>query len=168
RVPLIVRWPGIVKPGSRCSTPVQSIDFYPTLLDVTGAKRPAQPLDGESLLPLLKQTGTLNRKAVFWHFPAYLQANRNMRSPWRTTPAGSVRSGDWKLIEFFEEGRLELYNLKDDVGERSNLANKLPGKTRELHRLMKDWRAAIKAPVPTKKNPKYDPTAKPKKRKRRK
>ncbi len=167
RVPLIVRWPGHVKPGSRCDVPVASIDFYPTLLNVTGAKPPKQLLDGENLVPLLKQSGRLKRTALYWHFPAYLQGNRGNQSPWRTTPAGAVRTGNWKLLEFFEDGRLELYNLKDDIGERTDLSRKMPEKTRELHRLLKDWRAAVHAPVPREKNPGFDPSAKsPQKKKR--
>ena len=70
------------------------------------------------------------------------------KDTWRTTPAGAVRSGDWKLIEFFEDGRLELYNLKDDIGEKTNLADRLPRKRDELHALLRDWRAAVNAPMP--------------------
>jgi arylsulfatase A-like enzyme len=81
-----------------------------------------------------------------------------MTGPWRTTPAGAVRSGDWKLIEFFEDGRLELYNLKDDIGESKNLAKSRPEKTREMHAVLKAWRRSVKAPVPTEKNPVYVPT----------
>jgi len=153
RVPLIVRWPGHTKPGSRSDVPVASIDFYPTLLEAAGVKRGSRLLDGESLVPLLEQKGGLKRKALFWHFPAYLQAYRGMPSPWRTTPAGTVRAGDWKLLEFFEDGRLELYNLKDDIGESKDLAKQRPEKTRELHGLLKAWRKAVSAPVPTEKNP---------------
>jgi arylsulfatase A-like enzyme len=168
RVPLIVRWPGHTTAGSRSDVPVASIDFYPTLLEAAGVDRAGRLLDGESLVGVLTQTGSLKRKALFWHFPAYLQAYRGMQSPWRTTPAGAVRAGDWKLIEFFEDGRLELYNLKDDVGESKNLAEQRPEKTRVLHRLLKEWRKSVKAPVPTGKNPAYDPNARPKRRKRRK
>lgn len=155
RVPLIVRWPGHTKPGRRSDVPVASIDFYPTLLEAAGVKRTGRLLDGESLVPLLEQTGSLKRKALFWHFPAYLQAYRGMKGPWRTTPAGAVHAGDWKLIEFFEDGRLELYNLKDDIGESKDLAKSRPEKTRELHTLLQAWRKSVKAPVPTEKNPAY-------------
>jgi len=167
RVPLVVRWPGEVKPGSTCDVPVMGIDFYPTMLELAGAPKPAeQVLDGESIVPLLTRGGTLRRKAIFWHFPAYLEANYGWKGTWRTTPAGAVRRGNWKLIEYFEDGTLELYNLKDDIGEKHNLAAKMQKRTKQLHDLLKDWRKSIKAPVPTKLNPKYNPEAKNKKQKR--
>jgi arylsulfatase A-like enzyme len=161
REPMIVRWPGKVRAGSRCDVPVIGLDFYPTMLALAGAEAdPQHVLDGESLVPLLRGTGSPKRDAIFWHFPAYLQAYRGGEGPWRTTPAGAVRAGDWKLIEFFEDGRLELYNLKDDIGEKRNLADKLPDRTRALHRRLAAWRRRVGAPVPTKRNPKYDPNAK--------
>ena len=155
REPMIVRWPANVKPGTRCDVPVIGLDFYPTLLDIAGLKKqPGQVLDGESLTPLLTQTAALKRDAIFWHFPAYLQGSRGT---WRTTPAGAIRLGDFKLIEFFEDSRLELYNLKDDIGEAKNLAKTMPDKTRALHQRLRAWRKAVNAPVPTKPNPKFDP-----------
>lgn len=169
RVPLTVRWPGKVKPGTRSDEPVTTVDFYPTLLAAAGVKPPEeQPLDGRNLLPLLTQTGGLNRRAIYWHFPAYLQRYRGIPGPWRTTPAGAVRSGRYKLIEFFEDDRLELYDLENDPGESKNLAESEPEKTRELHGLLKSWRKSLNAPVPTTKNPKFDPTFKRPGRKRRK
>ena len=156
RVPLIVRWPAKVKAGSRCDVPVMTTDFYPTFLDLAGIERPKNyPLDGESIAPLLTQSGSLKRKAIFWHFPAYLEAYNRRQGQWRTTPTAAMRQGDWKLHEFFEDGRLELYNLKDDLGEKHNLATKMPEKTQELHKAMLAWRKTINAPVPTKLNPKY-------------
>lgn len=163
REPMIVRWPREVKAGSACDVPVIGIDFYPTLLEMAGIQRKsglssegAPALDGESLMPLLKQAGTLKRDAIFWHFPAYLQGGRGT---WRTTPAGAIRQGDFKLIEFFEDNRLELYNLKDDIGEKRNLAEVMPGKARQLHQRLIEWRKSVNAPVPTELNPDYDPKA---------
>jgi arylsulfatase A-like enzyme len=163
RVPLVVRWPGHTRPGSRSDAPVISIDFYPTLLEAADAPRPDQPLDGESLAPLLEQTGKLRREAIYWHFPAYLQAYRGAKGHWRTTPAGAMRQGDWKLIEYFEDGRLELYNLADDLGEQRNLAAQMPKRTRRMREQMQAWRAKLHAPVPTEKNPRYDPAPREKK-----
>jgi arylsulfatase A len=147
RVPLIVRWPGVVKPGTICSEPVTSVDFYPTFLDIVGAEGPAnQPLDGESLLPLLKQTGSLSRNAIYWHYPHYHHSR----------PAGAIREGRWKLIEFYEDGKLELYDLASDLGEKKNLAAEMPQKAAELRKKLAQWRRSVKAKMPTP-NPDYDP-----------
>ncbi|MCH7689218.1 MAG: sulfatase [Planctomycetes bacterium] len=153
RVSTIVRWPGVTKPGTLCNEPIVTLDFYPTLMELAGIEsKPADQLDGLSIVGLLKSggDGRLKREALYWHFPGYLQANQN-RGTWRTTPGGIVRQGDYKLIEFFEEGRLELYNLKDDLSERHNLTRKMPEKTRELHRLLAAWRKSVNAPMPKRK-----------------
>jgi len=160
RVPMIVRWPGKVKPASVCDVPVIGIDFYPTFLEMAGIPKPSgHLLDGESIVGLLKGAGSLKRKAIFWHFPAYLEPYNEQQRPWRTTPAGAVRQGDWKLIEFFEDGKVELYNLTDDIGEKNDLAKAKPAKAKELHRVLAEWRKSVNAPLPTEKNPKYDPAA---------
>ena len=153
RVSTIVRWPGVTKPGTLCNEPIVTLDFYPTLMDLAGIEsKPADHLDGLSIVGLLKAggKGRLKREALYWHFPGYLQANQN-RGTWRTTPGGIVRQGDYKLIEFFEEGRLELYHLKDDLSERHNLTQKLPEKTRELHHRLASWRMSVNAPMPKRK-----------------
>jgi len=160
RVPMIARWPGRIKAKSSCDVPIIGIDFYPTFLEVAGVPKPAgYILDGESIVPLLTRSGSLKRKAVFWHFPAYLEPYNDSQWPWRTTPAGAIRKGDWKLIEFFEDGNVELYNLKDDISEKNNLAQTAPEKAQELHRMLIEWRKSVNAPVPTEKNPEYDPAA---------
>ena len=160
RVPMIVRWPGVASPGGVCDVPVIGIDFYPTMLEMAGVPEPSgHVLDGLSIVPLLRGKGTLNRKAIFWHFPAYLEAYNEEQWPWRTTPAGAVLQGDWKLIEFFEDGKIELYNLKDDLGEKDDLAGTMPDKAEELHRTLIEWRKSVDAPVPAEKNPQYDPAA---------
>jgi arylsulfatase A-like enzyme len=148
RVPYLFRWPGRIKPGQVCDEPINSVDLYPTLLELTGAQPPANyPLDGVSYLGLLTgEKQTLGREALYWHFPGYLGAGKGS---WRTTPAGSVRAGDWKLLEFFEDGRRELYNLKEDIGEKKDLAATMPEKRDELHRKLVAWRSAVKAPMPT-------------------
>jgi len=160
RVPMIVHWPGKVKPGGVCDVPVIGIDFYPTMLEMAGVRQPSgHILDGLSIVPLLRGKGTLNRKAIFWHFPAYLEAYNEKQWPWRTTPAGAVRQGDFKLIEYFEDGTIELYNLKDDLSEKNDLAGSMPEKAEDLHRTLIEWRKNVDAPVPVEKNPQYDPKA---------
>jgi arylsulfatase A-like enzyme len=140
RVPLIVRWPGVVKAGTVCEAPVSSVDFLPTCCAIADVPAPARhPLDGVSLLPLLKQTGPLGRDALFWHYPHYNDA---------TTPHGIVRQGDCKLIEYFEDGRLELYNLQTDLGEKDNLAGSQPDRTRQLQHLLAAWRRQVGAQMP--------------------
>ncbi len=153
RVPFLARWPGVVKSGSSCEAPCIHVDLFPTLLELAGAKAPpGQPLDGVSLAPLLKNPGArLGREALYWHFPGYLESYVHPRG-WRTAPVGTIRAGDFKLLEFFEDGRLELYNLKDDLSETRNLAPALPEKARELRERLAAWRRSSGAPMPEKKN----------------
>ncbi len=159
RVPLIIRSPGVTKPGSRCAEPVIGIDLYPTFIEITGSTLPngLEP-DGVSLMPLLRDSSaSLDRDAIFWHFPAYLQGSGDPAGgPFRTTPAGAIRKGDWKLIEWFETGRRELYNLNNDIGEASELSESEPDKLAELHSAMQLWRSEVAAPIPTISNPHFD------------
>ncbi len=158
RVPAIVRWPGVTQAGRKCDVPIIGIDFYPTFLEIAGVPRPSgYVLDGESLVPLLRGGSSLAREAIFWHFPAYLEPYNERQWPWRITPAGAVRKGDWKLIEFFEEGRTELYHLADDPGETHDLAAERPETARDLRELLRQWRQRLDAPVPTEPNPEFDP-----------
>ncbi len=160
RVPLIVKWPRVTRAGSVCLEPVIGIDFYPTLLEATASTPPAgTELDGVSLVPLLRDpSASLGRSALYWHFPCYLQGRGDPHGgPFRTTPAGAIRSGDWKLIEWFETGRTELYHLRQDVGEQHDLAREKPQKTQELLAELRRWRKAVNAPVPSQPNPKYRP-----------
>ncbi len=147
RVAWIARWPGKIPTGTT-DTPVISVDVMPTLLELGGGKAPdKQPLDGVSLVECLKSGGKkAPERDLFWHFPGYLGAGKGS---WRTTPAGAIRSGDWKLIEFFEDGKKELYNLKDDVSQKTDLAAKQPEKVKELHGKLVAWRKAVNAPMPT-------------------
>lgn len=148
RVPLIVRWPGVVRPGTECSTPTIHVDLFPTFLELAGAKAPDnQTLDGESLAPLFRDaSASLKRDAIFQHFPGYLGAGPGM---WRTLPVALVQSGEWKLMEFMEDKRVELYNLKEDIGESTNLAAAMPDKAQTLVAKLHAWQAGIKAPMPT-------------------
>jgi len=154
REPLIVKWPGRIKPGTTCSMPVCSIDFFPTLLEIAGVKPPVA-VDGLSFVPLLRQTGSLQRDALYWHYPHYCW-NALIR------PFGAVRAGQWKLIEFYEDLRVELYNLKDDLGESRDLAADNPSKAAELREMLHRWRKSVGAQMPTS-NPKYHPTRPPRK-----
>ena len=142
RVPLIVRLPGTVPKGTVCRTPVISTDFYPTILDLVGAEpKPGQHADGLSILSLLKDPGApLGRTTLYWHYPH--------NSPQGGTPSGAIRQGDLKLIEFFNDGRLELYNLADDLGEQHDLSAKMPEETRELHDELTAWRTSVDAKMP--------------------
>ncbi len=147
RDPLIVRWPGVVSPGSVCDVPVTSVDFYPTMLEMAAAEGDAEHvIDGESIVPVLRQTGGLERDAIYWHYPHYHH----------TAPCAAVRDGKYKLIEFYEDGALELYDLEEDIGEQDNLAAKMPRKAAELRAKLDDWRRAANAQMPTL-NPSYDP-----------
>lgn len=170
REPMIVRYPGITQAGTKCNEPVIGVDLYPTFLESAGIKVEGRKLDGVSLLPVLKDgTASLDRPALFWHFPAYLQGKGDPEGgPFRTTPAGAIRMGDWKLIEWFETGRLELYNLKDDLSEVADLSKQKPEKVKQLLSEMRQWRTEVQAPIPTVANPLYDPTAKKTGRKKRK
>jgi arylsulfatase A-like enzyme len=143
REPMIIRWPGQANPGSVCDEPVISTDFYPTMLDMAGlAAMPRQHCDGVSIAPLLTQPGgKIAPRPLFWHYPHY--GNQG------GSPGGAVRLGDWKLIEFYEDNRVELYNLAEDIGEKNNLAAKMPEKAAEMRKMLDDWRKSIKAAMPT-------------------
>jgi arylsulfatase A-like enzyme len=148
RDPFIVRWPGVTPPGTTSDAPAMHVDVLPTFLELAGAKPPeGQVLDGGSLVPLFRDPkASLNREAIYQHFPGYLGAGAGT---WRTTPVGSIQTGDWKLLEFFEDGRLELYNLRSDPGESRNLVPDQPERARELHTRLRAWRERINAPMPT-------------------
>lgn len=148
RVPFIVRWPGATAPGAVEGTPVISADLFPTILDITGARSP-RPVDGQSLVSTLRGEGPLDREPLYWHYPHY--------HPGGATPYGAVRAGRYKLIEFYEDMRVELYDLDVDVGEVVNLADSLPEQTARLRDLLHDWRDEVGAQMPSD-NPDYDPT----------
>jgi arylsulfatase A-like enzyme len=142
RVPLIVRWPGQVKPGTICTTPVISTDFYPTILDVAGLKaKPGKPLDGESIVPLIRQKSPLQRRAIYFHYPNYAFHRGNRLG-------GAIREGDYKLIEYYDDGSVELYNLSKDVGEQHDLSQKLPQKARDMKEKLDQWLRTSGARMP--------------------
>lgn len=156
RVPLVVRWPGVVAPGSDCTVPMCSIDFFPTFAEIAGVKVDDPEVDGVSLLDTLRGAGAPERDALFWHYPHYHSIG--------IAPSGSVRQGRYKLIEWFEKsiegpetpGAFELFDLESDPGERHNLAAEMPEKTAELEARLRAWRDAVGAQMMPP-NPAYDP-----------
>lgn len=174
REPMFVYWPGKIQAGTSCDEAIISTDFYTTFLDLAGAEKPAHYiLDGESIVQLLEGETTLDRDAIYWHFPAYLEAYKGLtedsRDPtFRTRPVSVIRKGDWKLLQFHEEWALdggfeniqnnnavELYNIKDDIGETKNLSNTEVEKRNELLHDLLSWLEETAAPVPVEANPKY-------------
>ncbi|MCB1210150.1 MAG: sulfatase [Verrucomicrobiales bacterium] len=179
REPFIIRWPGVTKPGSRCDVPVINVDLYPTFLAAAGAGVPdGKILDGESLLPLLRGDGALKRSAIYWHFPGYLDnpvirgRELDVKTGFRSRPVSVIHKGDWKLHLYHEEWQLdggrekldsnhavELYNLADDIGERTDVSTSNPQKRDELLADLDAWFKSVDALIPTEPNPKYDPAA---------
>ena len=135
REPMIARWPGMIPAGSECAAPVSSIDFYPTLIDAAGGASEKQPFDGVSLLPALQGKAAPDREALYWHYPLEKPHFLGGRS------SGAIRQGDWKLIEFFDTGAIELYNLKADIAENKNLAAAQPEKAAAILQALKTWRS---------------------------
>jgi arylsulfatase A-like enzyme len=182
RVPTIVRWPGVTRPGSETDVPVINIDFFPTFLAAAGRSVPeGKLLDGENLRPLLElqddNTG-LEQRAIFWHFPGYLETpvargrELDVRTGFRSRPVSVIRKGDWKLHLYHEEWQLdggrdrldtnhavELYDLKNDIGERNDLSGTNAVKRDELLDELLDWLKQTGAPLPTEPNPEFKPAA---------
>jgi arylsulfatase A-like enzyme len=141
RVPLFFVWPGVIPAGTSSTAPFTSPDLYPTLLEMAGLPlRPDQHCDGLSFAPQLRAEGEPGERPIFWHYPHY--GNQG------GTPASAVRLGNYKLIEFFEDGRLELYHLGVDISERRNLAVELPEIAQNLQRRLAEWRSEIGARLP--------------------
>lgn len=142
RVPLMVRMPGRVPAGTTNEVPVISNDLYPTLLDLSGVPVPPnQAVDAVSLVPLLDRKGSIPERPLYWHYPHY--SNQGGR------PAGALRSGDWKLVEWFEDGRVELFDLAKDPGELQDLAAAQPERAASMKKTLADWRVAVGAQMPT-------------------
>jgi arylsulfatase A-like enzyme len=142
RVPLIVRWPGVVKPGTTCRIPVISTDFYPTLLEVAGLPpEMGKPIDGESIVRTLRQAGRPKRQAIYFHYPNYAWHRSNRLG-------GAIREGNYKLIKWYDDESVELYDLAEDVGEKNDLSGKMPRKASELKRKLETWLTESGAAMP--------------------
>ncbi len=153
RVPLIIDWPGVTKPGAVCDTPVITMDLFPTLMEIAGIPDGAKTaVDGVSLVPILRQSGNLERDELFWHYPHYQHYQKG-----GATPYSAIRKGDYKLIESLTDNHVELYNLKEDIGEQHDLAAQMPDKVNELRDRLNAWRKEVGAQFPTP-NPKHDPS----------
>jgi arylsulfatase A-like enzyme len=158
REPFIIKWPGVAKAGSVSDTLAIGTDFYPTMLEMAGLpQKPKEHLDGVSLVPVLKGGKSDTDRTLYWHYPHYH----------KTKPYGAIRDGDWRLVEFFEEGALHLFNLKDDPTESKNLTEAMPEKAKQLHSKLAAWRKEVNAQMPTP-NPKHKQGQSPRKRPRKK
>lgn len=153
RVPFIWRWPGQIGAGTTSDEPIITVDLYPTFVELAQSKpKEGYTLDGVSLAPLLTSdspTATLQRDALYWHFPGYLGASGGS---WRTTPVGAIRVGDLKLLEFFKDNQLELYNLKTDLSQEHDLAKDQPDVSKQLHEKLVAWRELTGAKMPAPNN----------------
>jgi arylsulfatase A-like enzyme len=149
REPMMICWPGSGSEGRVSDVPVTSTDFYPTILAIAGLElKPEQHMDGVSLAPLVAGQGEPAERPLFWHYPHY--SNQGGK------PGAAVRMGNYKLIEFFDPGEVELYNLAEDMGETTNLALDMPDKTREMLQLLHSWQEEVGAEGMDP-NPAYDP-----------
>jgi arylsulfatase A-like enzyme len=158
REPMFVFWKDKIESGTTSEVPVTNIDFFPTILDVAGIDVPTgKVLDGQSLIKLMTGKGTIEMRPLFWHFPVYLEGGNGetQDTVFRTRPGSAVRIGDWKLIQYFENNDLELYNLAYDIGEKKNLVETNQGKVKELLLKLEKWREGTNAPVPAELNPEY-------------
>lgn len=147
REPLLVYWPGVTKPGSVTDVPVYGVDYMPTILSITNGSHAPAPCDGIDISSVLRSGATPQRDALYWHYPHY--------SPQGGTPTGVIREGDWKLIEFFEDEHLELYNLSSDPGEQYDFSAIYPARAKQMRTKLADWRDGIHANM-TSPNPTYD------------
>ena len=138
REPFLIKWPGVTKEGADCHEPVMSIDFYPTILDIAGMNlKDNQVIDGVSLTPLLKQTGSLQERSLFWHYPHYSNQGG--------FPGGAIRVGNFKLIERFEDGKTQLFNLATDIGERFDLAETMSERVISMRKRLHAWYKDVEA-----------------------
>ncbi len=140
RIPLIMHWPERIKAGSLCNQLACSVDFLPTVAEAAGVELPRdRVIDGESLMPILMQKGSMKRQAIFWHFPHYRG---------EVVPYSIIRCGDWKLIKRYEGKAFELFNLRRDISEKHDLSDRMPSKVEELDDLLRAWLEETGAKLP--------------------
>lgn len=167
REPFLFSWLGKIPAGKVDKSPISNLDLFPTFAALAKAQIPdSKVLDGVDLLPFLTEGKALPQRALFWHFPIYLQPYKKDDQEtrdllFRTRPGSVIRLGDWKLHHYFEDNGLELYNLAEDLSEKNDLSLKRPEKTKELLQLLQNWRKETKAPIPTKQNPNYQAQSSP-------
>ena len=167
RVPACMSWPGVIDAGSACDTPVTGVDFLPTFARLAGANLPTrQPVDGQSIVPLMLGKSALENRSIFWHYPLYLAGTQyntvvNVYSTdlpyWRATPCSVIRRGDWKLMQFFEDDSVQLFNLKEDIGESRDLSESEPEITATLLEELQAWQMDTRAVIPSVLNPDFNP-----------
>jgi len=165
RVPTFAVWPDAIAAGSICKTPITGVDYLPTFAELANADLPkSQPVDGRSIIPLLRGERALEERAIFWHYPLYLQGNGyNLVRPihgtdtlyWRATPSSVIRKGDWKLIQYFESGEVELFNVASDPSETKELSKAHPEKAGDLLKELKRWQTNTNAVIPSVANPDF-------------
>lgn len=177
RVPTFMHWPKVIQSGTRCKTPITSVDFMPTFAEIAEANLPTnQPVDGTSLLPLLKGH-TFAERSIFWHYPLYLQGSGEgqvvpifgtQEMYWRAVPSSMICKGEYKLIHFFEDQSVQLYHIQDDPSETRELSNSLPEKTAELLKELNTWQKNTNAIIPNTLNKNFSTKSKTKKVKKKK
>ena len=158
RTPFCIKWPGVTQAGSESDIPINGVDFMPTFAEVSLTELPQnQPVDGASFVPILKNETFDSLRPIFFHFPLYigsggtdkvLPAFDGTPNYWRGVPSTTMISGDWKIIYYYEYESFELYNLKDDISEQNNLAEKEPEIAKSLLQQLNKWVKNVDAPVP--------------------
>jgi len=158
RVPMCIKWPGVIKPGSKTDFPLIGIDFMPTLAEISSSELPSsQPVDGISFLPLLKGEKFEIKRSIFFHFPLYLGGSKDAVLPsfygkenyWRAVPLTTIISGNWKLIYYYEYDRYELFNLENDISEQNDLSATNTNVGIRLLNELNAWVKEVNAPIPS-------------------
>ena len=160
RVPLILKWPGVIKPETISNVPVTNLDFWPTFEELLKNSPKKSNQDGQSLMPMIKGE-KMRERALVWHFPIYLEAYNGLTDGardvlFRTRPGSIIRKGKWKLHQYFEQNEFELFDLENDLGETSNVADQHPEIVEALYQELSDWRTSRNAPIPSELNSDFD------------